>query len=125
MRYREWVLHDATSRTWLLRFTLRALIRMAPLVLGALVVLWLAGAQPGLALAAVALGLIVGMYYSLSYALERTEQKLVRYGYPPRTGERVRQEKAEAKNPGERERYERAWRQNPDPPDSTPQHPPT
>jgi Family of unknown function (DUF5313) len=48
MRYREWVLQDAVSRTWLLRFTARALVRIAPLVVATLIVLWLVDAAFGL-----------------------------------------------------------------------------
>jgi hypothetical protein len=113
LRYREWALRDATSRTWLLRFAARAMIRMAPLVLGALVVLWLVDAKPGLAVASVALGLIVGTYFSMSYAVERTDQQLLTYGYPRGTAEVARQRRSGAKYQAQRERYERNWRQPP------------
>jgi hypothetical protein len=114
MRYREWALHDATSRTWLLRFGLRAMVRMAPLVLGALLVLWLVDAEPGLAVASVALGLIVGVYYSMSYALERTDQQLAAYDYPRGTAERVRRERSGPKLQAQLDRYNRTYRQPPD-----------
>jgi len=113
MRYREWVLQDAVSRTWLLRFTARALVRIAPLVVAALVVLWLVDAEPWLAVAAVVLGLIVGLYYAMSYAPERVDQQLVTYGYPPGTTERIRQDRSGTNNAAQRERYERTWRQPP------------
>lgn len=114
-RYREWVLQDATSRVWLLRFGARSMVRMTPLVLGALIVLWLVDAQPGLAVASVLLGLIVGVYYSMSYALERTDQQLATYGYPHGTAEQVRHERAGPKYQAQRDRYNRTWRQPPDP----------
>jgi hypothetical protein len=109
-RYREWVLQDAVSRAWLLRFTVRALVRIAPLVLAALLVLWLVDAHFGIALAAVVLGCTVGIYYSMSYAPERVDQQLRAYGYPPGTADRMRQERAGSKNERERARYERTWR---------------
>jgi hypothetical protein len=112
-RYREWVLRDAVSRTWLLRFTARALVRIAPLVVATLVVLWLVDAALGLGVASVALGLIVGIYYAMSYAPERTDLQLAAYGYPPGTADRIRRERAATKNAGQRERYERNWRQPP------------
>ena len=114
MRYREWVLRDAVSRTWLLRFTARALIRIAPLVVAALVVLWLVDAAFGLGVASVVLGLIVGIYYAMSYAPERIDLQLAAYGYPPGTADRTRQERSAAKNASQRERYERNWRRSPE-----------
>jgi Family of unknown function (DUF5313) len=114
MRFREWVLQDAVSRTWLLRFSARAVVRIAPLVIAALIVLRLVDAQLAIAVAAVVLGLTVGLYYALSYAPERVDQQLVSYGYPPGTAERTREERSGAKTQRERERYERTWRPPPD-----------
>jgi len=114
MRYREWVLADATSRTWLLRFTARALVRIAPLVVAALAVLWLVDAKPALGLAAVVLGLTVGIYYAMSYAPERVDQQLATYGYPEGTAAEIRQERSGPKNTAQRERYDRTWRQPPE-----------
>lgn len=110
MRHRDWVLQDAVSRTWLLRFATRALVRIAPLVVAALVVLWLVGAEPALSVAAVALGLTVGIYYAMSYAPERVDQQLSAYGYGPGTAERLRQERSGRMTETQRERYERTWR---------------
>lgn len=112
-RYREWVLHDAVSRTWLLRFAVRALVRISPLVLAALVVLRLLDAHVGLALASVVLGLFVGVYYAMSYAVERVDQQLARYGYPNGTAERMREERSGARTAAQRERYDRTWRRPP------------
>lgn len=112
MRYRQWALADAVSRTWLLRFAVKALVRLAPFVVGAGIVLWLADAHVGLAVASVTLGLIVGIYYSMSYAPERVDQQLTSYGYPSGTAERMRQERNADKNEAQRERYERIWRSN-------------
>jgi len=112
MRYRQWALADAASRTWLLRFVARSLVRLAPVVLAAVAVLWLVDAHVGLAAASVALGLIVGVYYSMSYAPERVDQQLASYGYPPGTAERMRRERDANKNEAQRERYERMWRHN-------------
>ena len=110
MRYRQWALVDAVSRTWLLRFVAKALVRLAPFVLAAMVVLWLVDAPVGLAAASVAIGLIVGVYYSLSYAPERLDRQLASYGYPPGTAERMRQERNANKIETQREQYERMWR---------------
>lgn len=43
--YREWVLHDGTCRTWLLRVVLRGLVQFAPVLAGLVIILrvWWAG----------------------------------------------------------------------------------
>jgi hypothetical protein len=38
-RYREWVMHDVTCRTWALRHVARSLVQVAPVALLLLVVL--------------------------------------------------------------------------------------
>jgi Family of unknown function (DUF5313) len=88
--YREWVLHDVTARTWLLRHLVRVALRlMVPLVL--LYVLFsILGGPLDIIVMALVLGLIVGMYYSLSYASESNDARLTRYGFPPRFGSTIR-----------------------------------
>ncbi|MFL6163622.1 MAG: DUF5313 family protein [Jatrophihabitantaceae bacterium] len=86
-RYREWVLHDVTCRSWALRQVLRSLLVVAPLAAAVLVFVpgpfWIRGVS---ALA----GVIMGLIYSLGYLIETTEHRLVKAGYPVGTGERVR-----------------------------------
>ncbi|WP_307868487.1 DUF5313 family protein [Umezawaea beigongshangensis] len=91
VRHRDWVHHDLTTRTWFARFLLRSLVQVTPLVV--VIALGLAlglGAPWPLALASSALGFVVGVYYSLSYAVESTENRISRYGYPRGEAERTR-----------------------------------
>lgn len=87
-RYRDWVLHDVTCRTWALRQVLRSLLVVAPLVVIVLVLVpgpfWIRG------LSALG-GVIMGLVYSLGYLIETTEHRLVKAGYPVGTGEQVRE----------------------------------
>jgi hypothetical protein len=88
-RYRDWVLHDVTCRTWALRQVLRSLLVAAPLVLILLVFVpgpfWIRG------LSALG-GVLMGLIYSLGYLIETTEHRLVKAGYPVGTGERIREQ---------------------------------
>jgi len=94
-RYREWVLHDGTCRSWFLRVVLRALVQLAPIA--AVLVLVLRGLFGGpwvLVLGSILLGVLVYLRIALTIAMDAIDSRLVRYGYPPRTGTRVRQEAA-------------------------------
>ncbi len=74
---REWVLHDATCRTWMLRHFSRALAQWAPTLL--LVLL------PGPLLLRLSLPLLVligSLYVSASYIEETTEHRVAKHGYP-------------------------------------------
>jgi hypothetical protein len=88
-RYRAWVLHDVTCRTWALRQVLRSLLVVAPLVVAVLIFVpgpfWIRG------LSALG-GIIMGLIYSLGYLIETTEHRLVKAGYPVGTGERTREQ---------------------------------
>jgi hypothetical protein len=88
-RYRGWVLHDVTCRTWALRQVLRSLLVASPLVLILLVFVpgpfWIRG------LSALG-GVLMGLIYSLGYLIETTEHRLVKAGYPVGTGERTREQ---------------------------------
>ena len=89
-RYREWVLRDVTSKTWLIRHLLRTLIRLL-IPLGILfIVLSQFGGPLYIILMALGLGLIVGLYYSLSYASEANDARLRKYGYPGAYGSTIR-----------------------------------
>jgi len=89
-RYREWVLHDTTCRTWALRQVVRSLLVVSPLVVLVLVFVpgafWIRGMSA-------AGGIIMGLVYSLGYLIETTEHRLVKAGYPAGTGERVREQR--------------------------------
>lgn len=93
-RYREWVLHDATTRTWLLRYLARILVKTLPwLVAGFLLLSWLTPISVGGAIAAMSLALALTLFFTMPSADELTETRLVKHGYPPNTGKRIRRER--------------------------------
>jgi hypothetical protein len=100
--YREWVLHDTTCRTWLLRVVLRALVHLAPVMAVLVLVLrgWLGGPW-GLVLGSVLLGVLVYLRFALTIAADSVDSRLTRYGYPAGYGTAVRQQAAQARETGQ------------------------
>jgi Family of unknown function (DUF5313) len=93
-RYREWVLYDATTRTWLLRYVARILVKTLPwLVAGFFVLVWLTPLPVGQAVLAMGFALVLSLYFTLTSADELTETRLVKHGYPANTGKRIRKQR--------------------------------
>lgn len=88
---RAWVLHDTTSRTWLLRHVVRYLVLVAPLVV--LVMVFLPAPLGLRALSCLAAGLPMMIFY-LAYTVEDTERRTEKAGYPHGTAARVREQRA-------------------------------
>lgn len=110
-RYREWVLHDGTCRSWLFRVFVRGFVQVLPaaaVLLGGFL-LFGPGSWP-LAVGAVVLGLLGMLRYVLSYSVESVDSRLSRYGYPPGYGRTVRKERYRAEHAEERARYDAIWR---------------
>ena len=86
-RHRTWVLHDTTTRTWVLRHVARTLVQLAvPVALVLLLVpgpFWIRG------LAALG-GLILGLAFSIAYMPEATENRVKKAGYPAGTAQAAR-----------------------------------
>ncbi|MBB2939285.1 hypothetical protein FHX82_006371 [Amycolatopsis bartoniae] len=100
-RCREWVLHDTTSRTWVLRHAARSTVLVGPLML-----VWLLLPAPiGLRLALVLMAALVGYFYSFVYMEEAAENRLAKHGYPRGTGKRVRKEATAEEDEAARQRY--------------------
>ncbi len=108
--YREWVLRDATCKTWMLRVFFRGLIQIAPLAAVLFIGLGLYGGSWPLALGSVLLGVLVVVRISLTSSVESTDARLCRHGYPPGYGSTVRNQLDEAAA----ERYKAVWRRPPD-----------
>jgi len=90
-RYRDWVLHDTTSRGWLPRFVLRVLVETLPwLVAGFLLLTLLTPLPAGLILGALSIGLFTTLYFTVTSADELTEARLVKHGFPAGTGKNAR-----------------------------------
>jgi hypothetical protein len=90
VRYRPWVLHDLTCRTWPLRHLARLLAQLAPVTI--VLVLLLPGPLWIRVMAAVG-GLLVGLFYSFVFLYEATEGRAVKAGYPHGTLHEVRNER--------------------------------
>lgn len=108
-RYRDWVLHDATCRTWVLRVLVRGLIQIAPLGAVLFVALGVLGGAWPIAAGALLLGLLVVARIVLTNSVDSVNSRLVHYGFPPGHGSAVRRQRdADAA-----ERYKAVWRQQP------------
>jgi hypothetical protein len=78
-RYRDWVPHDSTCRTWFLRVVLRALIQVAPVM--AALVLILRGVFGGpwlLVLGSILLGLLVYLRFAMTLSVDSIDSRLTR-----------------------------------------------
>lgn len=105
-RYDEWVLHDTTSRTWLLRHVVRSLIVLSVPV--AAVVSFLP-ASLGLSILTAATAGGSGMMFMLVHTIETTERRAIRAGYPGGTAEATRaQRSADSQRAANAARRERA-----------------
>lgn len=112
-RYREWVLHDGTCRTWLLRVFLRSMIMVAPIAAALFTAFLVLGDSWTAAVGAILLGLLVTLRYSLGYSEESVDSRLIRHGYPPGHGIAVRRAAHEATHAAETARYNARYRQPP------------
>jgi hypothetical protein len=86
-RFSPWVLHDTTTRTWALRHVLRSLVQLA-IPIG-LVLLFVPGAFWIRGMAALG-GILLGLFFSLAYMPETTENRVKRAGYPAGTAQAER-----------------------------------
>lgn len=98
---REWVLHDTTSRTWVLRHAARTTVLLGPLM-----AVWLLLPGPlWLRLLLVLMAGLVGYFYSFVYMEEAAENRLAKHGYPRGTGKRMRRQAHAEEDELARQRY--------------------
>jgi Family of unknown function (DUF5313) len=109
-QYREWVLHDVTTRTWVLRHLLRTTLQLAPFAV--LLFLFVPG-SPGIRAAAVAGGLALGFFYSVAYMYETTENRVIKAGYPRGTAREIRDRRGGGAREEEARRYAERYRNQP------------
>ncbi|XVV03711.1 DUF5313 family protein [Actinosynnema sp. CA-248983] len=111
LRNREWVFHQATKPSWLAWFVVRAFLQVLPLtVLITLGLVWGLGSPLPLAIACGSLGLVVGVYFAVSYAIESTDHRMTKYGYPRSAASTYRKERATETDRERQRRYDAAWR---------------
>lgn len=83
-RYRDWVLHDNTGRTWMTRHILRVVVQALPVLVVAVVLLSVFTPVPiGLIVGVLVLGLLVSFFLSIGTAREFAAVRLARHGFPP------------------------------------------
>jgi hypothetical protein len=106
-RYKEWVLHDATVPTWLVRHVIRRLVFMLP-ILAALYLLLavMLDFAPTIVLLGLGLGVYAGLYYSLIFSTHSVDSRVTRHGFPDEYASQVRQ----ALKAAEKDRYNATWR---------------
>ncbi|TQN42700.1 hypothetical protein FHU33_2107 [Blastococcus colisei] len=100
-RFSPWVLHDTTTRTWALRHVARSMAQLAlPIALVLVLVpgeFWIRG------MAALG-GVLLGLFFSLAYMPETTENRVKRAGYPAGTATAARNRAAQEREARESER---------------------
>ena len=106
-RYREWVGHDVTARTWAWRQILRALVQALPV---ALVVALLIPGSLSIRLMAVAGGVFVAMIYVLAFVDEAVEHRSVKAGFPPGYAKAMREEARAPEREAAARRYDERYR---------------
>jgi hypothetical protein len=104
-RNREWVLHDVTCRTWVVRHVIRGLVQMSPIFF-----LLLLPGPLWVRLLSCLLGILVGFFYSITYMEQTTEQRLVKQGYPRGTGRETRRSKHADQDAAARAAYAARYR---------------
>lgn len=90
-RLHEWVLHDVTSRTWVLRHCVRFLIQLLPLILLVVLVVPL---PIGMRLGLAAVGVLGSVVFSFGYVVEGAERRVEKAGYPFGTAAKIREDRA-------------------------------
>jgi hypothetical protein len=90
--YSEWVLHDTTTPTWLLRHSARFLLNLSPLI--AAILIFLPG-PIGLRIGCVAVGIAASVALSFGWVVEIADRRAVKAGYPGGLAERTRTRRGE------------------------------
>jgi hypothetical protein len=100
-RFSPWVLHDTTTRTWILRHVARSFVQLS-IPIGLVLILvpgefWIRG------MAALG-GVLLGLFFSIAYMPETTESRIVRAGYPAGTATTTRERLGQAREAEESRR---------------------
>jgi hypothetical protein len=99
-----WVLHDTTTRTWVLRHLARAVVQLLPVIV---ICLAAVPVSFGYRLSTAAGGLVLALTFSLAYMTETTEHRVVKAGFPAGTAARTREDRAERARAERLSRYRR------------------
>ena len=104
-RFSPWVLHDTSTRTWVLRHLLRSAVQLAVPI--ALVLLLMPGAFWIRGMAALG-GVLLALFFSVAYMTETIESRVKKAGYPAGTAEATRDRAAALRDVHDRERRQAA-----------------
>jgi hypothetical protein len=108
--YREWVLHDVTTRTWVLRHLVRTAVQLLPFAVLLYVLM------PGSSMiraGALLGGLLLGFFYSVAYMYETTENRVMKAGYPRGTAREIRDRRGSGQREEQARRYAERYRGQP------------
>lgn len=106
-RYRDWVLHDVSTRTWALRQMARAVVQLIPI--GIVLVLLVPG-ELWVRLVAVLGGSLVGLMYAASFVPLTTEHRSVKAGFAPGRAQAERDKLAAPAREAAERRYAERYR---------------
>jgi hypothetical protein len=109
-RYRQWVLHDLTSRGRWMRQMLRAVIQVVPLA----VVVLLTLPSGWVTWVGVICGLVLALIFSVAYFDQSADYRLVKHGFPPGTAREILARKDAADDPERMRRYKQTYRNGAD-----------
>ena len=107
-RYRDWVLHDVTVRTWWVRQIARALFVQAVPV-GVVVGLLIPGSV-GIRVLAVLGGIAVAMIYVVAFVEEAVEHRAMKAGFPRGFAKGLREAAKAPERDAAARRYEERYR---------------
>ena len=100
-RNSSWVLHDTSTRTWALRHVVRSMVQLAVPI--ALVLIFVPGPFWIRSMAALG-GILLGLFFSLGYMTETTENRVKRAGYPAGSAQAARDRATREREAAESER---------------------
>ena len=108
-QYGEWVLHDATCRTWWLRHVARFLIQMTPLAVAAALII---PAPLPIRVGVAVVGVVGTAFFALGFVAEGAERRVEKAGYRYGLAAELREQRALATQhaTAERNRARRAAR---------------
>jgi hypothetical protein len=89
-RYREWVLHDVTAPSWVVRHVLRGVVQFLPF---AIVLLLVIPVDKGILATGIAMGALIGLLFSTAFVDNVAESRAMKAGYPEGYAARVRRER--------------------------------
>ncbi len=92
-RYRTWVLHDVTTRTWVLRHLVRGIVQFLPF---AIVILLVVPVDRGILGIGIGMGLLIGLLFSTAFVDNAAESRAMKAGYPEGYASEVRRKRAKA-----------------------------